>query len=312
MVFKNDSFIINPSIKIDHVHLRVSNLKKSINFYQSMLGFKVLEQRSNQKIALLSSATRDKDEFSPLLVLTEVKDKYNLSSFRGIKKESGLFHFAILLPEYKHLSAFLRHIQNNLEPQYYEGMADHNVSESIYIHDLDFNGIEIYRDRSSLEWKWIGNKVQMITKPLNVTYLLSQNEKEIWNGLPADSTIGHIHLYVSNLVRSRRFYHNILGLHHTASYPGAYFFAANGYHHHIATNTWIGTNILPANNNQYNPGLDHYAIIVPDKEEINRLKKHFIESKISIDETSDDSDTQYPYSLYIHDPDGIKIQFLYK
>jgi catechol 2,3-dioxygenase len=312
MVFKNDSFIINPSIKIDHVHLRVSNLKKSVNFYQSMLGFKVLEQRSNQKIALLSSATSDKDKFSPTLVLTEVKDKHNLSSFRVIKKESGLFHFAILLPEYKHLSAFLRHIQNNLEPQYYEGMADHNVSESIYIHDLDFNGIEIYRDRSSSEWKWIGNKVQMIIKPLNVTYLLSQNEEEIWNGLPSDSTIGHVHLHVSNLVRSRRFYHDILGLHHTASYPGAYFFAANGYHHHIAINTWIGTNILPANNNQYKPGLDHYAIIVPDKEEINRLKKRFIESKISIDETSDYSDIQYPYSLYIYDPDGIKIQFLYK
>ncbi len=56
--------------------------------------------------------------------------------------------------------------------------------------------------------------------------------------------------------RSKRFYHDILGLHHTASYPGALFFAANSYHHHIATNTWIGTNIFISNNNNYKPGLN--------------------------------------------------------
>jgi catechol 2,3-dioxygenase len=312
MVFKNGSFIINPSIKIDHVQLKVLNLKKSINFYQSIFGFNVLEKRSNQKSALLSLATEDKDKYSLLLVLTEVKDKNTISSFREIKKESGLYHFAILLPEIKYLSAFLRHIQNNLESQYYEGMADHSVSESIYIHDPDFNGIEVYRDRSPSKWKWIGNKVHMITEPLNVTYLLSKDTKEIWNGLPFGTTIGHVHLHVSNLVRSKRFYHDILGLYHTASYPGALFFAANSYHHHIATNTWIGTNILPANSNHYKPGLDHYAINLPNREEMNRLKKRFMDLKISIDETLDESDKQYSHSLYIHDPDGIKIQFLCK
>jgi catechol 2,3-dioxygenase len=312
MTFKNGSFIINPSIKIDHVHLKVLNLKKSINFYQSIFGFKVLEKRSNQKTALLSLATEDKDTSSLLLVLTEVKDKNTISSFREIKKESGLYHFAILLPEIKYLSAFLRYIQNNLESQYYEGMADHSVSESIYIHDLDFNGIEVYRDRPPSEWKWIGNKVHMITEPLNVTYLLNKNVKETWNGLPSGTTIGHVHLHVSNLVRSKRFYHDILGLHHTASYPGALFFAANSYHHHIATNTWIGTNILSANNNHYKPGLDHYAIILPNREEMDRLKNRFMESKISIDETLEESDKQYHHSLYIYDPDGIKIQFLCK
>jgi catechol 2,3-dioxygenase len=311
MVFKNGSFIINPSIKIDHVQLKVLNLRKSINFYQSIFGFKVLEKRSNQKTAFLSLATDYKEESSLLLVLTEVKDK-NTISFREIKKAAGLYHFAILLPEIKYLSAFLRHIQNNLESQYYDGMADHGVSKSIYIHDPDFNGIEVYKDRSSTKWKWINNKVHMITEPLDVTYLLSKDIKEIWNGLPSGAKIGHVHLHVSNLVRSKKFYHDILGLYHTASYPGALFFAADSYHHHIAINTWIGTNILPANNNHYMPGLDHYAIILPNREEINRLKNRFMESKISTDETLDESDQQYPYSFYIYDPDGIRIQFLCK
>jgi catechol 2,3-dioxygenase len=65
-------------------------------------------------------------------------------------------------------------------------------------------------------------------------------------------------------------------LYHTATYPGAYFVAANGYHHHIATNTWLGTNILPSISNDIRkPGLAHYSIRLPgEKEEIKGLKNH--------------------------------------
>jgi catechol 2,3-dioxygenase len=82
--------------------------------------------------------------FSPLLVLTQVNN--NAQNHKTIKKEAGLYHFAMLLTERRFLASFLRHIQKNLDSQYYEGMADHGVSESIYIHDPDFNGIEFYRD----------------------------------------------------------------------------------------------------------------------------------------------------------------------
>ena len=57
-------------------------------------------------------------------------------------------------------------MQNYLDSQHFEGMADHGVSESIYIHDPDFNGIEIYRDRLPSEWIWNGNEVHMVTDPL--------------------------------------------------------------------------------------------------------------------------------------------------
>ena len=126
-------------------------------------------------------------------------------------------------------------------------MADHAVSESIYLHDPDYNGIEVYRDRLPSQWKWNGDKVYMVTEPLDVKDLFIQNPNEKWTGLPSNTTIGHVHLHVSNLNKSKQFYHNILGLYHTASFPGAYFFAADHYHHHVATNIWLGTNILPAN-----------------------------------------------------------------
>jgi catechol 2,3-dioxygenase len=251
-----------------------------------------------------------------LHVLTEIKDKDNISNYSGIKKEAGLYYFAILLSERKFLAAFLRHIQNYLDSQYYEGMADHSISESIYIHDPDFNGIEIYRDRLLSEWIWNCSKIHMVVEPLNIKDLLDQIEKETWNGLPSNTTIGHVHLHVSNLVRSKRFYQEILGFHHTASYPGVYFFAADSYHHYIATNTWIGTNILPANINHNKPGLDHYAVILPDDEkEINKLKNQLVKFGAPVDKAIIESDRQYSSSFsssfYVYDPDKIKIQFLF-
>ncbi len=204
-------------------------------------------------------------------------------------------------------------------------MADHAVSESIYIHDPDFNGIEIYRDRSPTEWKWNGDTVHMITAPLNVKDLLSKYPDERWIGLPFGTSIGHVHLYVYNLANTKRFYQDTLGLYHTASYPGAYFFAADRYHHHVATNTWSRTDILPASNNDENNnnnnssqnilGLDHYAIRLPfDKKEVNRMRKRFTNTGIFVinDTTIPEQNKQYCDSFYVHDPDGIKIQFLFK
>jgi catechol 2,3-dioxygenase len=310
----NDSFIINPLSRIDHVHLRVSNLQESINFYQSILGFEVLVRKPNDKTAFLASRPNndEKDRSSPLLVLTEVNNNNRISSSNKIRKEAGLYHFAILLPGRKFLGMFLQHLTNNLDSKYHEGMADHGVSESIYIHDPDFNGIEIYRDRSPSEWKWNNNKVYMVTNALNVEELLSQDQQAIWSGLPSNTSIGHVHLHVSNLLKAKRFYQNTLGLYHTASYPGAYFFAADSYHHHVATNTWIGTNISPADHNHNKPGLDHYAIVLPNVDELNRLRNHFIQSEIFIDETILELDAQYHRSFYAYDPDRIKVQFLCK
>lgn len=179
MTLSNGSFIISPLSKIDHVHLRVSNLQESVHFYQSILGFRILEKKPKDKTAFLISTPEngEKNRPSPLLALTEVNNNSHISSSNKLKKEAGLYHFAILLPERRFLAMFLRHMTNNLDSKYHEGLADHGVSESIYIHDPDFNGIEIYRDRSSSEWKWNNNKVYMVTDALNIEDLLSDNQQ---------------------------------------------------------------------------------------------------------------------------------------
>jgi len=192
-------------------------------------------------------------------------------------------------------------------------MADHAVSESLYFYDPDNNGIEDYRDRKPSEWVWTGaNNVHMVTEPLDINNLLNHESYGTWNGFPGKTSIGHVHLHVSHLPKAKNFYQGMLGLYHTASYPGAYFFAADGYHHHIATNTWIETNILPNSaNNSGKTGLDHFAIRIPgDKKEKGILKSHLTSNGISIDEKLLESDLHYKSSFYVYDHDGIKIQFM--
>lgn len=296
-----------PNLKIDHVHLNVSDLEKSLQFYESILGFNVA--RKEHKTALLSATLDDSNSGSFLVALSESDNK--VVSINRNKPKAGMYHFAVLLPGRKFLSLFLKHIQEKLNPEFYEGMADHGVSESIYIHDPDLNGIEIYTDRSPLRWKWTDRRVQIVTEPLDTQNLLKESiavDVE-WDHLPPTTSIGHVHLHVSDLDKAKTFYNEIVGLNHTATYPGAYFFASNRYHHHVATNTWLGENITSARNSDI--GLDHYAINLNDHSDLRLLKDHFSEFNINIDEQLVESDMQFASSFYASDFDGIQIQFLH-
>ena len=80
---------------------------------------------------------------------------------------------------------------------HFDGLADHLVSESIYIRDPDFNGIEIYLDRSHSECRWSnGTQLQMSTLPLATDDLLKESKEKRWKDMSANTGIGHIHLHV--------------------------------------------------------------------------------------------------------------------
>ena len=147
----------------------------------------------------------------------------------------GLYHFALLLPDRAALGAFLGHLADvGLRP----GMADHSVSEALYLTDPDGLGIEVYADRLRAQWRHHGRELHMTTDPLDVPGVLAAT-KERWGGMPAGATMGHLHLYVGDLDAASGFYHRGLGLDRMVwSYPGALFMAAGGYHHHLGTNTW--------------------------------------------------------------------------
>ena len=215
------------------------------------------------------------------------------------KKRAGLYHFAILLPERKYLADMLQNLCDKHDQIHFDGFADHLVSESVYIRDPDFNGIEIYRDRPMSEWNWDGNRIEMATLPLNTSDLLKESTDEGWKEMPSKTTIGHVHLHVRDLAEALKFYHEILGLNLTATIPTAAFFAAGKYHHHIAVNTWLGTNILPPS--PQGIGLNHFSIGLPSKAEYERLVRQLSRYGIGIEDLSE-------RSVFVQDMDGMRVR----
>ncbi len=281
-------------MRIGYVSLNVSDIQRSLEFYESILGFRVLGRPSNDK-ALLSTAGNPS---SHLVELLQIKDKESRRS--AAVKSAGLYHFAILLPERKYLADMLQNLSDKRDQVHFDGLADHLVSEAIYIRDPDFNGIEIYRDRPHSEWRWSnGTQLQMATLPLDTDDLLIESTEKRWKEMPAKTGIGHVHLHVRNLSKAMKYYNEMLGLNLTTTYPGAYFFAAGTYHHHIATNTWLGTNILSAAPDAL--GLNHFGVELPSKEAFdetidgaNVKEKSFSQSRSN--------------SMFLQDTDGITIR----
>jgi catechol 2,3-dioxygenase len=148
----------------------------------------------------------------------------------------------------------------------------------------------------------------MKTNHLNLKQLLKEAEDEIAWRMPAGTVIGHVHLHVSDLNKSSNFYSEILGLHHTCSYPGANFFAANSYHHHIAINSWLGNDVAKADQRQ--PGLDHFSLNLKSKQNFEELSHHIQFMKIQ--GLSNNSNKTNKESFFILDPDNIKIQICYQ
>jgi catechol 2,3-dioxygenase len=158
-----------------------------------------MQQQSVGRVLLSGNGTSSPSS-SHLLELVQVSQSEPNSSN---SRNAGLYHFAILLPERKNLADLLLSLSDKQDKVRFDGLADHQVSEAIYIRDPDFNGIEIYIDKSKSQWKWtVKNnmrQLQMATLPLNTNDLLQQSTDKGWTGMPKDTIIGHVHLHVSNL-----------------------------------------------------------------------------------------------------------------
>jgi catechol 2,3-dioxygenase len=294
-------FKIGSSMKIGYVSLNVTDLQRSLYFYEKILGFKVISRITDESALLYVDGSS-----SPLVELLRAKEPANNNSFNPLvtsTRRVGLYHFAVLLPERKYLADMLQNLRDNSDQVYFDGLAEHLVSESIYIRDPDLIGIEIYSDRPMTEWNWDGNRIEMATLPLNAKGLLRESSGKGWKGMPHKTTIGHVHLHVRDLAKTMEFYHEILGLNLTATIPSAAFFAADRYHHHIAANTWLGTDILPASTQSV--GLNHFSINLTSKEEFQRLVKQL--SRCGRGFTA-----LLERSGFTYDSDGIMIQVQHK
>ncbi|MDP9490898.1 MAG: VOC family protein [Actinomycetota bacterium] len=153
---------IDPRTDIGHVHLKVSDLDRAIRFYQDVLGFE-LQQRMGEDAAFLSAGG-----YHHHIGLNTWESKGGSPPPPGT---TGLFHFAIRLPDRPALARTLKRV---LEAGIPVGASDHGVREAIYFDDPDGNGIEIYRDRPKEEWPRDGDRVAMTRAPLDLNALLAE------------------------------------------------------------------------------------------------------------------------------------------
>lgn len=258
---------------IQCVDLRVKDLEKSLYFYSYLLGF--IEIRKTDKEAILSAGGNEP------YILKLVENKTAKFAHRD---NTGLYHIAILLPSRKELArVFIRLFNNKVK---FHGFSDHLVSEAIYFLDPDENGIELYVDKPKELWKWNNGEVEMATLPLNLNDITKElDDKDVWNGIHPDTRIGHIHLKVSSIAKAEQFYSGVIGFNiTTASYPGALFMAAGGYHHHVGANVWHSRNSSPPPENSL--GMIGFTIKVPDTEYMKLIEQSAIDLKIEIEKPS--------------------------
>jgi catechol 2,3-dioxygenase len=246
---------IPAATSLGEVHLTVADLDRSIEYYRTQIGLDVVE-RGTDRVGVGVGST-------VLLVLVEEPGA------RPSVGHTGLYHFALLVPERADLARWLAHAA--ADQVGLTGMSDHFVSEALYLTDPDGHGIEIYWDRPRSVWE--GQVAERMTSlPLDVQSLLAAVEQPLggYPGLPSATVMGHVHLRVADIERTIAFYRDVLGFALMAQLGRqAAFLSAGGYHHHIGANTWESAGATPAP--AHTAALRHATLRLPDPADRDQL-----------------------------------------
>ncbi|GGG55289.1 VOC family protein [Paenibacillus radicis (ex Gao et al. 2016)] len=270
------------------VKLKISDLQRSIAFYEETVGLQVKERTA-------TTASLSIEGGEPLVLLEQIPNAVITPPRR---RTTGLYHFAILLPNRPSLGQALKRL---IASGIAIGQADHLVSEALYISDPDNNGIEIYADRPRSQWKKDANgDYVMASDPIDWEGLLAAAGDLPDQGMPSGTIIGHVHLHTIGLPESRAFYHHLLGFEIVGDYQAmrALFVAAGGYHHHLGLNIWAGIGAPPSAADM--TGLDYFTIIYPNGETLAAAVKRLQENGAPVQETDD--------GYLTTDPSGIRIR----
>lgn len=157
-------YIVPAQTRIGHVHLKVADIPRSLRFYQDLLGFEITEWYGSSAVFLSAGGYHHH---------IGLNTWHSKGAAPAPRNSTGLFHLAILYPTRKDLAFILDRLLKAGYPL--TGMADHGVSEAIYLDDPDGNGVELYRDKPRDQWpKDEDGNLKMITEALDSKGLLDE------------------------------------------------------------------------------------------------------------------------------------------
>lgn len=159
-----DTYKIPSSAKIGHVHLKVSDLERSLEFYCELLGFEIMERMGDQAAFISAGGYHHH---------IGLNTWFSKGQSKALKEQVGLFHTAILYPSRADLASVFKRLRDQNYP--FTGFADHGVSEALYLDDPDGNGVELYWDKPRAQWplKEDGS-LTMYTRSLDLNDLLAE------------------------------------------------------------------------------------------------------------------------------------------
>jgi catechol 2,3-dioxygenase len=220
------------ALRLGPVHLTVTDLDRSVAWYQEALGLRVHRHDAGEAHLGDGEATT--------LVLVEEPQA------RRPGRTAGLFHYALLFPTREELARAAVRLSVARTP--IQGASDHGTHEAIYLPDPDGNGIELAADRPRDRWptpeqEFSGGG----PRPLDFDSLLATIAGETPTPQAGPGLrMGHVHLHVGDIGRGLAFYRDLIGFEVWWVMPSAAFVAAGGYHHHLGFNTWRGEGVPPA------------------------------------------------------------------
>jgi len=243
------------SLRLGAVRLTVTDLDRSIAFYEQAIGLRV--QRREEGEAALGAGGEE------LLVLVEAPDA------RRAGRHAGLYHFALLHPSRLELARAAQRLLVTSTP--ISGASDHGISEAIYLPDPDGNGIELAADRPRERWGDLTDPTTIGPDPLDLPGLLGlvEGEEPVAEAAPG-LRVGHLHLHVGDIERALGFWRDLIGFEVMTQFPSAAFVAAGGYHHHLGLNTWRGEGVPPAPKGTV--GLRDWTIVLEDGGQVAAIR----------------------------------------
>jgi catechol 2,3-dioxygenase len=253
-------------LRLGAVELTVRDLERSVAWYQRALGLRVHSHGGT--VAALGDGHE--------ILVNLLEDPEARPAGRGT---AGLYHYALLYPTREDLARAA--VRLAVTRTQIDGASDHGFHEAIYLPDPDGNGIELAADRARELWPAHGDAAAARPRPLDFASLMATvaGEPPI-TVVPTGVRMGHVHLHVGDVPDAVAFYRDVLGFALNSDYGVAAFLSADGYHHHVAVNTWngVGATAPP----EHTAGLRQWTAALPTREALEGLRHRLVAAEMAV------------------------------